>query len=176
MGLEGRTGNLSGVDARYKFISKEQDAETGFYFFGPRPYNSLIGRFYTVDPLHYTPELAGWSPYHYSFDNPLKFRDETGKFPWIVIALGYLATQFSGDQPGGSPSMAGHLAFSTGFGAAMGTPSAIMWALRNPVTATAVTTGVAESMLPGAETLSPPSMAAKGVTEVGERLAKGRCK
>ena len=39
-----------------------------------------LGRFLSVDPL--AEKYPGWSPYNYVFDNPLKFTDPTGMWPW----------------------------------------------------------------------------------------------
>ena len=76
MGLEGRSGNPYGVDARFKFISAENDLEHGMYLLGPRLYDQRIGLFRSPDPMQdiYTE----YSPYHYSFNNPMRFVDPTG--------------------------------------------------------------------------------------------------
>ncbi len=71
-----RSMNMAMADERYKFIGKEQDAETGLYLFGPRPFDSNIGRFLNPDRLK---ELSPqYSPYCYGFDNPLRYLDPTG--------------------------------------------------------------------------------------------------
>ena len=57
------------------FTFKEQDDKSGLYYFGARYYNSLIGRFLSVDPL-YKPSKT---PYNYANNNPLKFIDPDGK-------------------------------------------------------------------------------------------------
>ncbi len=56
------------------FTSKEQDS-SGLYYFGARYYDSLIGRFVSVDPVYKPVE----TPYNYVKNNPLKFVDPTGK-------------------------------------------------------------------------------------------------
>lgn len=38
-----------------------------------------FSRFPSVDPL--ASLMPGWNPYHYTFNNPVKFTDPTGKFP-----------------------------------------------------------------------------------------------
>lgn len=168
--MEGRSGNPGTVDNRYKFISKERDMETGHDWFDVRGFDARIGRFVRVDPMADRTSLLGWSPYHYAFDNPLKFRDETGSFPWIVVGLAaWMATRFESDLPGGSPSMLEVATVGVGAWAAQPT---LMWALARPATATAITTGVAEAMLPGAETLTPGGVAAKGALEIGQGLSK----
>ncbi len=37
--MEGRSGNFGEADARYKFVSKERDVETGYDYFGARYYD-----------------------------------------------------------------------------------------------------------------------------------------
>ncbi len=72
-----RSKNMAMADERYKFIGNELDAETGYGWFGIRPYNFLTGEFTSSD-LHAGshPEL---SPYIYCGDNPIAFVDPTGK-------------------------------------------------------------------------------------------------
>ncbi len=74
-----RSMNMAMADERYKFIGKEQDAETGYDWFGVRGYNSLGGSFLVVDPL--ASSMPGWSPYQYTFDNPIRLKDPSGMGP-----------------------------------------------------------------------------------------------
>ncbi len=74
--MPGRSMNMAMADERYKFIGKEQDAETGYGYFGGRYYCSLIGRWLSIDPLTKTP---GYNPYNYCLDNPLKYFDPDGQ-------------------------------------------------------------------------------------------------
>ena len=78
MTMDGRSGNFGSGDARYKYTTKERDAESGYDYFGARYYDARIGRFFSIDPLSDTPILIRWSPYHYSFDNPFRFTDPKG--------------------------------------------------------------------------------------------------
>lgn len=76
MQMDSRNGSSS-ADGRYKYTSKERDAETGYDYFGARYYDSRIGRWMSVDPLA---NLHGdYSPYAYVFNNPLLLLDPDGR-------------------------------------------------------------------------------------------------
>ena len=56
------------------FLSK--DAESSLGDFGIRKYDDLVGRFFQIDPLW--EKYYGWTPYHYSANNPVSFLDPSG--------------------------------------------------------------------------------------------------
>ncbi len=64
-------------DTRFDFTGQERDASTGLIYFGARYYHPEIGRWLSVDPL--AEKYLSWSPYHYSFDNPILFLDPDGR-------------------------------------------------------------------------------------------------
>ena len=66
----------SSADPRYKYTSKERDAESGYDYFGARYYGARASRWTSVDPL--VDKYAAHSPYIYSFENPVRFLDLTG--------------------------------------------------------------------------------------------------
>jgi RHS repeat-associated protein len=57
----------------YKFNGKEVDEETGLYYYGARYYSSKESVWLSVDPL--AEKYPDWSPYAYTFQNPVKFID-----------------------------------------------------------------------------------------------------
>lgn len=63
----------------YKFNAKELDKETGLYYYGARYYNPRLSVWYGVDPL--AEEFPSWSPYNYTFNNPIRFTDPDGRAP-----------------------------------------------------------------------------------------------
>lgn len=71
------------IDARYKYIpqagqaSKELDAETNLYYYGRRYYNSCRGQWLQIDPMAVF--HTGWSPYNYTYANPVCYIDPNGK-------------------------------------------------------------------------------------------------
>jgi RHS repeat-associated protein len=71
-----RSGNNGNADARYKFLAKEHDTETGYDWLSARGYDARIGRFMVVDPLDESNSEE--SPYNYAFNNPMRFVDPTG--------------------------------------------------------------------------------------------------
>jgi RHS repeat-associated protein len=71
---------LSGVGAKEGYTGKERDAETGLDYFGARYYLGAIGRWGAVDAL--TDQYPSWSPYTYVLNNPLRFFDPNGMFPY----------------------------------------------------------------------------------------------
>ena len=66
----------SGEDERQTFIGKEKDEESSLGDFGVRKYDDLVGRFFQIDPLW--EKYYGWTPYQYSYNNPVGFLDRTG--------------------------------------------------------------------------------------------------
>ena len=63
---------------KIKFTGKERDKETGHDYFGARYYDGRIGKFFVLDALRDNPKLLPYSPYHYSYNNPIKFKDPSG--------------------------------------------------------------------------------------------------
>ncbi len=73
---EQRSGSF---ENQYKFNGKELDAETGNYYYGARYYNPRISLWLNVDPL--AEKMPSWSPYNYTFNNPVRFIDPDGRAP-----------------------------------------------------------------------------------------------
>ena len=69
----------------YKYNGKELDSKNGlnWYDYGARHYDAALGRWFVVDPL--AEKMYSWNPYGYCFNNPMKFVDENGEVPNIVV-------------------------------------------------------------------------------------------
>lgn len=81
-----RVGSSYRNNSRWRFNGKEYDAETGNYYYGARyydPSNSMA--WLSVDPL--ASEAPDWTPYRFSFNNPINFVDPTGLLeePYLVF-------------------------------------------------------------------------------------------
>ncbi|MFC1604872.1 RHS repeat-associated core domain-containing protein [Planctomycetota bacterium] len=74
-------GALSGNQVsnnNYSFTAREQDFETGLYYFRARYYDPVTGRFLSEDPLGLN---AGINLYIYALNNPIRYTDPTGLQP-----------------------------------------------------------------------------------------------
>jgi|GEM_PF-6459170 len=85
----------NGYDSRYTFSAKEKDDETQYSYFGARYYDSDLSVWLTVDPM--ARKYAGVSPYAYSLNNPIVFKDPDGRD--VVVAV----------QDAGTSSTSGHM-------------------------------------------------------------------
>ena len=81
--------------SRYTFAAKELDDETRYSYFGARYYDSDLSVWLTVDPM--ARKYAGVSPYAYSLNNPIVFKDPDGRD--VVVAV----------QDAGTSSTSGHM-------------------------------------------------------------------
>lgn len=67
---------------RYLFTGQELDRETGLYNYNARLYDPELRRFYSIDPEE---EFA--SPYVYVADNPLTYKDPSGRSLTLGVTL-----------------------------------------------------------------------------------------
>lgn len=60
-------------------------SQSDYDYFGARYYDSDLGRWMTVDPL--MDKYPGWSPYNYTYNNPLKYIDPNGMEIWVNTGM-----------------------------------------------------------------------------------------
>jgi RHS repeat-associated protein len=79
---------------KYKFGAKELNSNEfsdgsglELYDFAARNFDPQIGRWWSNDPK--ADKSVGISPYNYCFNNPIKFFDPDGKFPYTFIVRSY---------------------------------------------------------------------------------------
>lgn len=93
---------LGKMPNKYKFGGKELNnkefSDGGgieLYDFGARNYDPQVGRWWSGDPK--ADKLVQWSPYNYCLNNPLKFVDPDGEYPYPVTVRAFAPTgAFSG--------------------------------------------------------------------------------
>ena len=81
---------------KYKFGGKELQTEFGveMYDFGMRNYDPALGRWMNIDPL--AEEAPDWSPYNYTFNNPVRYIDPDGRFPIDPTIIGlYISSKIN---------------------------------------------------------------------------------
>ncbi|MBE2189950.1 MAG: RHS repeat-associated core domain-containing protein [Candidatus Kapabacteria bacterium] len=74
-------GELDGGDepTKHGFATAEYDGESSCFAMGMRMYSAELGRFLSVDPLFEA--MPRHTPYHYSFNSPLVWKDPSGLAP-----------------------------------------------------------------------------------------------
>jgi RHS repeat-associated protein len=60
----------------------ESEGNLGLYHAQARLYDPEVPRFYGVDAMR--GDMPGWNPYHYTFNNPVRFVDPDGNMPCCV--------------------------------------------------------------------------------------------
>lgn len=64
-----------------KTFAVERQSELGVDFTKFRVYDPALGRFWHVDPKADKEDQESWNPYHYSFNNPIRYNDPYGDCP-----------------------------------------------------------------------------------------------
>jgi RHS repeat-associated protein len=74
----GPDGTASKFNNRF-YNGKEKQEGTGWLDYGARMYSPEMGRWMSIDPKTDTQE--SWTPFHYGYNNPIRFTDPDGREP-----------------------------------------------------------------------------------------------
>lgn len=93
--------------SEYRFTGKELDDETGLHYFEARYYDSLVGRFLSVDPLYVEKQnriigsSANLDPFMYVQNSPINYIDPSGMIFLMVLTEPALPTNHAAQfKPG----------------------------------------------------------------------------
>ena len=100
--LVSETGTYA-LENTYKFSTKPQDEETGYYYYGYRYYDSNTGRWLNRDPIE---EEGGINIYSIVSNNTVNF--------WDLLGMLKVTFTMFVDQPGKGGSTATNIGFDTG--------------------------------------------------------------
>jgi RHS repeat-associated protein len=108
-GIDYQSPTIDTLSKKYFFNGKEYLVTFGLkmYDYGFRTYNPRLGRYYQIDPK--ASMMPSWSPYSFSFDNPIRYRDYDGQIPYPITVRSFapfsnFGLGFHGDNRGYSTS------------------------------------------------------------------------
>jgi RHS repeat-associated protein len=83
MEAEQPNANQIGRKNLYQYNGKELNGDFGLNWsdYGARWYDASLGRWWSVDKLADAPEQVGFSPYNYTWNNPVNLTDPDGNSP-----------------------------------------------------------------------------------------------
>ena len=75
------------------YTGHKQDSDTGLVYMQARYYDPVIGRFYSNDPVGWTPKnpVMSFNRYLYVNNNPYKYTDPNGEFLDAIVDIGFIA-------------------------------------------------------------------------------------
>jgi RHS repeat-associated protein len=96
-GREDYKNNTLAFSVSNRYTGQTLDEETGLYYCGARYYDPELARFIQADSTVPDPEFSqAYNRYAYCYNNPLKFSDPTGQFPFAIAM--FIAAYMGGFQ------------------------------------------------------------------------------
>jgi RHS repeat-associated protein len=87
-GREDYKNNTLAFSVSDRYTGQTLDEETGLYYYGARYYDPELARFIQADSTIPDAEFSqAYNRYAYVYNNPLKFTDPSGQFPWVAVAV-----------------------------------------------------------------------------------------
>ncbi len=95
--LNGIIGNKNWFNGN-ELQSKEFNDENGldFYDFNARTYDPQLGRFMQIDPMADEENQESFTPYNYTYNNPILYNDPDGKCPCLIVPFLVMAAESAG--------------------------------------------------------------------------------
>ncbi len=97
LSIEGSAANTIGIINPFRYKGYYYDIETGLYYVTTRYYNPEWGRWISPDSIEYldSESINGLNLYAYCFNNSIKYKDSSGKFPVIIELFGDVVSELT---------------------------------------------------------------------------------
>ena len=142
----GIVASAGSVDIQRKFTGKRLNPKTDLYYLGDRYYDPSIGRFLQADPIVPDPgSPQSLNRYTYVYNNPLRYTDPTGNFPFLAVLIGAFVGAGAAAVRGENPlvgALVGGLSGGIGAGVAAALGGGASAAIAGGAAAGAVSGGV----------------------------------
>lgn len=120
-GKENYKNNTLAFSVSSRYTGQTLDEDTGLYYYGARYYDPELARFIQADSTIPDPEFSQtYNRYAYVYNNPLKFTDPTGQFPFLIgLAISMAVSGGMAAATGGNIIKAmvmGAFSYCVGFG------------------------------------------------------------
>ncbi len=154
------------------YTGKPTEDATGLSYLGARWYNPQIGRFYSADPVGFKDASPlSFNRYAYGNNNPYRYVDPDGRFPFLLVAWGIGAAWTAYDtyqtyQAEGAVAAAETLAFDFAVTASLGVAGKAFSALRHAEQAARGAGHATTEFIDGVSVVSRGKVIGRGTVDV----------